>query len=590
MFPSTIASIVMPPRTRPTRAALPSAVLALLALLLCGGAPAPAGTAADSLKFTCGELLTRPTASSVTVHVMANAAMDAYCEYGPDSAAYAMQTPVQHAGADLPLVFVLDGLAPDAPYWYRLRFRGSGATAYEARSSHRFRTQRRRGGPFSFAIEADPHLDGNTVPDLFRRTLQNVLDGDNDFLIDLGDTFMSEKLTTITADSIRLRHLLLRSFFDRACHSVPLYLVLGNHEGELGWRKDGTAASLPVLASTTRTALFPNPVPDGFYQGNAASEQYVGLRQNYYAWEWGGALLVVLDPYWYTTTKPGKNGDSWEWTLGREQYEWFAGVLERSTARFRFVFCHQIVGGSGEGRGGTEVVDFYEMGGRNADSSWGFDTRRSGWRVPVHQLMLDNHVNAFFHGHDHFFDRQMKDGIVYQLVPQPGNPNYRTAGQAANYGYTTGDIIPCSGYLRVTVGDTAATVAYVRSYLPADEAASRHNGDISFSYTIRADGGVSSIAPDGGDAAPAQIAVNYPNPFRGTTSVRYRLPQAGRARLTVRDVLGRIVAVLTDGWMDAGWHDVTWNSARSGRMPAGMYVVSLETAASQSTRTIMMLE
>ena len=65
-------------------------------------------------------------------------------------------------------------------------------------------------------------------------------------MFDLGDTFMSEKLQNPTQDSITIRHLYLRTFFDSICHSIPLYLVIGNHEGELGWLLNGTANNLAV--------------------------------------------------------------------------------------------------------------------------------------------------------------------------------------------------------------------------------------------------------------------------------------------------------------------------------------------------------
>jgi len=88
----------------------------------------------------------------------------------------------------------------------------------------------------------------------------------------------------------------------------------------------------------------------------------VGLRENYYAWTWGDALFVVLDPYINTLNKPEKEGDGWNFTLGRDQYDWFRRTLENSDSKFKFVFAHQIVGGDTEGRGGTEWVDYYEMG------------------------------------------------------------------------------------------------------------------------------------------------------------------------------------------------------------------------------------
>ena len=54
----------------------------------------------------------------------------------------------------------------------------------------------------------------------------------------------------------------------------------------------------------------------------------------------GDALFVVLDPYWYTTTKPHHggvgvgSGDRWDRTLGREQYDWLRDTLASSSAGY----------------------------------------------------------------------------------------------------------------------------------------------------------------------------------------------------------------------------------------------------------------
>ncbi len=51
-----------------------------------------------------------------------------------------------------------------------------------------------------------------------------------------------------------------------------------------------------------------NPVPDGsFYTGDTSTNAYSAgdqLKEDYYAWTWGDALFVVINPYWYTVTKP----------------------------------------------------------------------------------------------------------------------------------------------------------------------------------------------------------------------------------------------------------------------------------------------
>jgi hypothetical protein len=59
-------------------------------------------------------------------------------------------------------------------------------------------------------------------------------------------------------------------------------------------------------------------------------------------------------------------------------------------------------------------------------------------------------VTAVFHGHDHFYARQEKDGIVYQMAPQPGTPG-NSILDAGKFGYESGTFLPSAGYLRVHV-------------------------------------------------------------------------------------------------------------------------------------------
>ncbi|MCE1197633.1 MAG: metallophosphoesterase [Marinilabiliales bacterium] len=426
----------------------------------------------------CSVILGRPTQSSITLNVLFRAKEEAYWEWGTVSGSYGNKSATSAVEKDVPLEVELTNLAADTKYYYRTRHRVAGESSFLAGPEYSFRTARSTSS-FVFAIEADPHLDTNSDTASYALTLKNILAAHPDFLIDLGDTFMSEKQASKDQPTITARHLLLRSFFDRICHSVPLYLVIGNHEGELGWSLDGTASSLPVMASLTRNLYFPNPSPNAFYSGNSKPEALVGLRKSYYAFEWGKSLFVILDPYWYTTSKPG-----WGWTLGADQYNWFKNLLSSSKAQYKFVFCHQILGGNGnDARGGTEFVDYFEQGGNNLDGTYGFDKYRPGWGKPLHTLMKESKTNIFFHGHDHFYGKQEKDGIIYQECPQPSNRNL-TNLSAADYGYKDGILLPGRGFIRVTVTDAQVKVDYVKTLLPQEEGSSGKNGDIAAQYTL----------------------------------------------------------------------------------------------------------
>jgi hypothetical protein len=426
------------------------------------------------------EILGRPTNYSVTMSILFNEQTDVYWEYGTSSGSLNMSTATFSATKDTPLEVDFTGLAPNTRYYYRTRHRaGNSNTLFLAGQVHTFHTLRPAGSTFSFAVEADPHLDYNSDTSAFVLTLRNILSKDPDFMIDLGDTFMSEKLTVIDQTEISNRHLLLRKYFDILCHSIPLYLAIGNHEGELGWLYNGTSNNLPVMAANVRKSYYPNPLPNSYYSGNSKSENLVGLRENYYSWEWGDVLFIVLDPYWYTKAKP-----DWGWTLGRDQYDWFKNIITTSHAKFKFIFCHQLVGGNGnDGRGGTEFASFFEMGGNNLNGTPGFDTYRPGWGKPIHTLMVENHANIFFHGHDHFFGKQDKDGIVYQEVPQPSNKSL-TNISASQYGYVNGVLMPGRGYLLVTITSSSAKIDYIKTYLPDEESTGNKNEDIGYTYTI----------------------------------------------------------------------------------------------------------
>ena len=149
------------------------------------------------------------------------------------------------------------------------------------------------------------------------------------------------------------------------------------------------------------------------------------------------------------------------------------------------MFLHHLVGGSGnEHRGGVESANLFEWGGRSADGRDDFAARRPGWSMPIHALLVKHGVNVVFHGHDHLFARQVLDGVIYQEVPQPSHPEQRVANLARDYGYTTGDILPSPGHVRVSVELGRATVEYVRTYLPSEERQGRANGRVEFSYSV----------------------------------------------------------------------------------------------------------
>jgi hypothetical protein len=459
---------------------------------------------AQTVFFPGPELLGRPTANSVTVNVVANGAIEAYFESGLSSGVYTSQTTAVSAAANEPIEVIIDGLKADTQYYYRMVYRRIGASAWLYRNEHSFHTQRARGSNFTFTLIADSHLGqygGQTTNEkaLYQRTLLNALDDHPDFHIDLGDTFAMDPSplgTGMTEAEADAAYLIERPYMGLISGSVPIFLALGNHENEEGWNFDDIFPppdqSLARVGMKYRKLYYPNPISDGFYSANVDPlPQAIGgdtNREDYYAWEWGDALFVVLDPFQYSKVWPSEGGtyggegtdgevggNRWDWTLGIKQYRWLKNTLVNSNARYKFVLSHHVTGGATPyGRGGISAARYFEWGGRNADGTWGWDAKRpasEGWDVPIHQLMVANNVTAYFHGHDHIYAREELDGIVYLEVPKPDDAGY--AWQPYGYGYTEGLypnalMIQNSGHIRVNVSPTGVTGSYVRSYLPGD--------------------------------------------------------------------------------------------------------------------------
>ncbi|MCE2449008.1 MAG: VWA domain-containing protein [Candidatus Latescibacteria bacterium] len=86
---------------------------------------------------------------------------------------------------------------------------------------------------------------------------------------------------------------------------------------------------------------------------------------------------------------------------------------------------------------------------------------------------------------------------------------------------------------------------------------------------------------------------NAPNPFNGSTVISFQIPasMAGPTRLTIYNLTGQIVHVLTDGHLAAGAHVLAWDGRdESGQEAAsGVYIYRLEGTSFAITRRMMLL-
>jgi uncharacterized protein (TIGR03437 family) len=467
-------------------------------------------------------ILGQPTDRSVTVNARADATVEMYFEYGVKSTVYTVQTKSAIATADpyaagfFVQQAVMSGLQADTQYYYRMGYRTAGSTgAFTLGTEYSFHTQRLPGSTFVFCMQGDSHperADSMFNSNLYIQTLTAVANEHPDFYITSGDDFSVDTLPTpYTQSAVTGRYTLQLPYFDLLARSAPLFLGTGNHEetslSNYNLPADGLNSNqVPIWAQNARNLYYavpgPNdPITGTFYTGNVTNLPGIGELRDYYAWQWGDALFVVIDPYWnspaqvdtglggQSSTTP-KTPDKWSVTHGDAQYQWLKQTLEQSTAKWKFVFAHHVMG---TGRGGIETVNQYEWGGNNTDGTWGFTTNRPTWPTTIHQLLVANHATMFFQGHDHLFAHQVLDGVTYQSVANPADNTYTAFNADA---YTSGDIFPNAGYLKLTVSPAAVKVEYIREWLPQDQSPTQVSGTVQFAYTIPASAGpVTAPAP-----------------------------------------------------------------------------------------------
>ena len=433
--------------------------------------------------------------------------------------------------ANTPGAINLSGLSPDTQYYYQVTSVPGGETSREGA----FHTARPAGSDFAFTVTFDPHIDEGSSDDVYRRTLANVGADAPDWHLDLGDLSMVTKcygfhMGTQTAcdtktgaaqtqeetDTMWAR---LRPFIGQDFHSIPFLHALGNHEGEDGARSTGQCTDLASIRARSRTAYFPNPDPalqhggPGFFSGDdepaSCMPEQGRSRQGFYTMQWGDVQLWVLDPFFYRE-RPERAEDEveaieaalWAPTLGAKQYTWLAATLQESTAAFKVVAIHSLLGGhwdssigpvkAGQGRGGAEIAGLGEWGGHSHTGEHTFAQHRdtSVFTKPVHDLLKDTGVKLVLHGHDHMYAKQELDGVVYQLGPQPSHPSRSSSsGNCDSYGYNSWPGTVCmssSGHLRMTVAASGATKSMTVDYVRAGGtgAPGGANGQVAHSYAI----------------------------------------------------------------------------------------------------------
>jgi len=389
--------------------------------------------------------------------------------------------PVTGTTALTRLNLTVTGLTAATYYWlaqYKIGDAGSWINFPGGRG--RVQLQKATGTTFKFAMIADSHandsdtgggeaLSGETETFLntanktaygLSRMMQDIVEQGAEFVVDLGD---SPFLKKAAPPGNRICCQIWRNFLNPMLKASGYYLALGNHEEEGGYYQRDLSQK---HAFQERIRFVLNPDADTYPEGGENSDSdddwvpalgtknrdedevdqdYLDTKihsttsslENYYAWTWGDALFIVLDPYRCTdVSENGTDGDNEApWQLGPTQWAWLNGVLKNSTAKWKFIFMHQFLGGyktSGlgwYGRGsGTHIsasrmteVRFGTVENALSEEEAAAQAGTVGIQeeLKLHQYARRYGVTAIVTAHDHQFAHVIKDSVNYISAPPP---------------------------------------------------------------------------------------------------------------------------------------------------------------------------
>jgi hypothetical protein len=83
----------------------------------------------------------------------------------------------------------------------------------------------------------------------------------------------------------------------------------------------------------------------------------------------------------------------------------------------------------------------------------------------------------------------------------------------------------------------------------------------------------------------------WPNPFNPLINARFVLSRGSMVQAGIYDLAGRRVAVLADGWIEAGDHSLQWDGGKEGRPAgAGVYLLRISTSKNILLHKIMLIK
>lgn len=102
-------------------------------------------------------------------------------------------------------------------------------------------------------------------------------------------------------------------------------------------------------------------------------------------------------------------------------------------------------------------------------------------------------------------------------------------------------------------------------------------------------GGTYTSVNQYGNEIPSDYSLgqNYPNPFNPSTRISFNVPTASKVKLTVYDILGNQIKVLTDELLSPGTYEAVFNASE---LPSGTYFYRLEAGSFTETKKMILIK
>lgn len=180
-------------------------------------------------------------------------------------------------------------------------------------------------------------------------------------------------------------------------------------------------------------------------------------------------------------------------------------------------------------------------------------------------LKFQRWLNVEQPAYDHAYVRVSNDGVAWTTVWSNGAEVADSAWILQEFDISAVADGQATVYLRWTMGTTDSSWLY----------SGWNIDDVEIWGFDDTTSGADDLLP-----RSARLMPNVPNPFNPLTEISFDLGRSGHARLSVFDLRGQLVKVLTDSDLPAGLHTARWdgNDATGRSVSSGSYLFRLEAA------------